>query len=168
MKKTPTTMIYFFLIWILFQILLFIFVYPCIEIDWSPHILWFWGLSIASILSLVFAIITAAWNPGYLAKPQIPFIELLSKLDSTQLCPECEVIRTERSKHCSICNKCVERFDHHCPWVNNCIGLWNHRFFLFYILFTDITLIIVITMLALYINVHYEVPSWDRWIYFIA
>ena len=49
------------------------------------------------------------------------------------MCPDCEVLRTPRSRHCAICNKCVERFDHHCPWINNCVGIHNHNAFLVFL-----------------------------------
>jgi palmitoyltransferase len=60
-------------------------------------------------------------------------MELLEKFDATQLCPECETLRTIRSRHCNVCHRCVERFDHHCPWINNCVGVRNHNWFLLYL-----------------------------------
>ena len=58
------------------------------------------------------------------------FITMLRDINPADLCPTCMVIRSARSRHCSICNKCVERFDHHCPWINNCVGAGNHNAFL--------------------------------------
>ncbi|KAL6256551.1 hypothetical protein P5V15_012661 [Pogonomyrmex californicus] len=46
-------------------------------------------------------------------------------------CHLCNITtRSQRTKHCSICNKCVPRFDHHCKWLNNCIGGRNYPAFL--------------------------------------
>ncbi len=45
------------------------------------------------------------------------------------VCAQCEVVISNRTKHCTICDRCVERYDHHCPWINNCVGIRNHNFF---------------------------------------
>lgn len=60
------------------------------------------------------------------------------------MCPDCRVLRTPRSRHCAICNKCVERFDHHCPWLNNCVGVNNHNAFLVFLLSLSLCLVSII------------------------
>jgi len=39
----------------------------------------------------------------------------------------CASARQPRTRHCRLCNKCVDGFDHHCLWLNTCVGSYNYR-----------------------------------------
>lgn len=90
------------------------------------------ALSIAGVLFSTVLVIFS--DPGTLTDENAPVA--CSSFTNNGLiffnknCQTCHLEKPARSKHCSVCNKCVLLYDHHCIWVNNCIGYKNYRWFM--------------------------------------
>eukprot|EP01102_Stenamoeba_stenopodia_P022851 TRINITY_DN9673_c0_g1_i1.p1 TRINITY_DN9673_c0_g1~~TRINITY_DN9673_c0_g1_i1.p1 ORF type:complete len:478 (+),score=89.94 TRINITY_DN9673_c0_g1_i1:42-1436(+) len=94
--------------------------------------------------SFVLFLICSFRNPGIVTADNVKTLVERYPYDNVMYhrrkkCPTCKLPKPARSKHCSICNKCVRRFDHHCPWINNCVGARNILFFLAFTTMTGIT-----------------------------
>ena len=109
-------------------------------------------------------------EPGILPKQYIPFVPRILKerkyvirghLFNINYCTTCDIYRPPRTSHCSLCDNCVQKFDHHCMWIGTDVGIRNYKFFyllVFSIILNDIYQI----GFCLYILLNYLINEKDE------
>nr|AAD12012.1 unknown protein [Arabidopsis thaliana] len=122
------------------------------------HSLILLGALLLTVLDFTFLFLTSSRDPGIIPRnkeaPEAEGLDMITqssewvnnKLGNTKIprtkdilvngytvkvkfCDTCLLYRPPRASHCSICNNCVQRFDHHCPWVGQCIALTTYENF---------------------------------------
>ncbi|CAD8102541.1 unnamed protein product [Paramecium sonneborni] len=83
---------------------------------------------------LMASILAQCCDPGVITLHLSVKEAMEQQIDPINICPDCWVIKPQRSKHCEFCQKCVIVYDHHCPWINNCVGAKNLLYFYIYLI----------------------------------
>ena len=97
-----------------------------------------YGLYTILFFSIYIFYICSVSNPGIIKSNNIANLKKKYPYDflfnsDEKYCKKCNLEKINRSKHCMICDKCIEKFDHHCIWINNCVGGKNLKYFYYFI-----------------------------------
>ena len=131
-KKSPLTLICYFCLMGFSIVMLEFSSYDILRVSGFSDWLLYTSQALFGLACFLCVLVWCS-DPGRIkSDPSLNFTKLLDTMEASSLCPDCKIIRTPRCRHCTLCNQCVDRYDHHCPWVNNCIGKGNFtRFYSF-------------------------------------
>jgi len=148
---------------LLLSSLYFVFVCPQIIVDLSI------GVGITQCVVLLFVInnfvLATFMDPGRYARAQPDetddsettfhkTVEIHGAQCRMKWCQTCGFYRPPRCSHCSVCDFCIDTFDHHCPWLNNCVGRRNYRYFIGFLVTVVIHMFLVFSQCLYYCLTH--------------
>ena len=111
---------------------------------------------VISCLVFILYISLSCSNPGRMVNKE--YKDILDLVESGQeaedFCPLCLVKNKFRSRHCLICEICVDEFDHHCFWVGNCVGKDNYTLFFIFLIY-----ILINTLFNMGVNIFYLITE---------
>ncbi|KAG6021120.1 hypothetical protein E4U41_002612 [Claviceps citrina] len=90
---------------------------------------------LAVCLPYLFLYLSCAADPGYITPENHAYHMALYPYDHALFhpgaeCRTCGFLKPARSKHCSLCRRCIARADHHCIFINSCVGYGNQHWFI--------------------------------------
>jgi len=128
---------------------------------------------------LVLLFLTSTSDPGIFPRqppppvagklPRVKEVLVNGQVLKWKWCDTCNIYRQPRCSHCSVCDNCVDKFDHHCPWVGQCVGRRNYRYFILFINSTTLLCAYVLVCSSIHIKRKYDdhrardesVNAWD-------
>ena len=129
----------------------------CLKEDCIPEISVFYICSFIDFVLLIYIIIFKCSNKVYLPKI-LNVKDKLSKLyeQNENICVKCGITKKPSTKHCLICDRCVDDWDHHCYWLNSCI---NKKIYCKFKLFLYISFVFLLSNLVYYVYSVYLILS---------
>ncbi len=134
-------------------------------------------LSLLYIFQLVNMILGCCTDPGILPRQGKHFYYTTNRPLQRKVigghyiiltyCYSCSLYRPPRTSHCSVCDNCVERFDHHCIWLGTCIGKRNYKYFYLVLSLTTILSLIQIFSCVGFIVVKLKQENYKKILYII-
>ena len=143
------------ILFIVFHLFIILFVFFVLLPYFDSTIFGVIYLVVSCLVFILYTILSFS-NPGKMVNNE--YNDILDVVEKGQnieeFCPMCLVKNQFRSKHCLICEKCVEEFDHHCFWVGNCIGKNNYTLFFIFLVF-----ILLNTLFNIVVNIIYLITE---------
>ena len=101
--RSNKTMLVFLGIMLVSFLMITLFVMPCqgiVHLQWVFTVIYF--------VAMIMFFVSSFKDPGYVTKSsEISFLRLNQYFDPSYLCPTCEVLKPQESRHCYICNRDV-------------------------------------------------------------
>jgi palmitoyltransferase ZDHHC1/11 len=126
-------------------------------------------ISVLAVIHVIAHIAALAIDPADIELRKISTRKVVPEFDRSKhlhviengRCHLCNIkTSSNRTKHCSVCNKCIEKFDHHCKYLNQCVGKQNYVPFLMCVVSAVAAVLVILTAALAQLILFYAHPAW--------